>query len=308
MTTTQVSFPLSVTNLITPSLLDSLFTLEIPWPKESPPTATQWSTQTASTATYKTLCWDVLLALSKIPLFDAQNLDFLTLLPSPDDPSFPTQALGLLILLDQAPRHLCTNLHERWRNAFFDPLALSYSLALRALPPPHHIHTFPRWEKQGWTYEHFNTMCNFLTAPFAHSESHPIHSTHLLPEVAARRRLTEKHYGVKDVQHAHELADASPLHTSSNTLAFAELIRAWVPPEADMAETVFWWCRVKEAHTPIIRVFGRYPYRNRAMGRVSTAEEEVFLEQTGHFGVSVDEEATGRIREDVERGVWTALG
>ena len=247
------------------------------------------------------------MALSKIPLGIAKQLDFLALLPDAHDPAFPERAVGLLILLDQAPRHLCTKQNERSRNSFFNPLALDYALALRKLPHGVCIHEFPRWEKLGYTYEHFNAISNLLTAPFAHSEDLAIHETHLLPEVQARRILTEQLYNTLDVQHAREAAAGTSIAASSNTLEFACLFREWIPEGADFAQTVFWWCRVKEAHTPIIRAFGQYPYRNRAVGRSSTPEEVVFLGQTGNFGVSVDEEAAGRIRDDVERGVWTPL-
>jgi len=36
------------------------------------------------------------------------------------------------------------------------------------------------------------------------------------------------------------------------------------------------------AHRAVIRQFGRFPYRNEALGRVSTDSEEVFLQQGGY--------------------------
>jgi uncharacterized protein (DUF924 family) len=40
-----------------------------------------------------------------------------------------------------------------------------------------------------------------------------------------------------------------------------------------------------EEHADIIRRFGRFPHRNAALGRVSTAEEQAYLsESTKHFG------------------------
>lgn len=307
MATSQTPFPPSVTKLITPSLLNSLFDLEIPWPKTTPPTTSQWNATHSTPSAYKALCWDTLQELSKIPLETAEQLDFLTLLPDAQDPAFPVLALGLLLLLDQAPRCICTNGNERWRNAFFDPLALRFSLALRDLPQELHIHTFPRWEKLGYTFEHYNALANFLTAPLAHSEDLAIHTTYLLPEVQARRVLTEKHYGVQDTQHAADAAAGIPLAASDNVLEFARMIREGLPAGVGFAEAVFWWCRVKEAHVPIVRIYGGYPYRNRAVGRVTTEKEERFLRDTGDFGVSVDEDAARGIREDVERGVWSPL-
>jgi uncharacterized protein (DUF924 family) len=39
-----------------------------------------------------------------------------------------------------------------------------------------------------------------------------------------------------------------------------------------------------EDHADIIRRFGRFPHRNRALGRPTTAEEQVFLAQGGFSG------------------------
>jgi uncharacterized protein (DUF924 family) len=38
------------------------------------------------------------------------------------------------------------------------------------------------------------------------------------------------------------------------------------------------------AHRDIVARFGRFPHRNAAMGRASTAEEEVFLTSGPRFG------------------------
>jgi uncharacterized protein (DUF924 family) len=37
-------------------------------------------------------------------------------------------------------------------------------------------------------------------------------------------------------------------------------------------------------HRELIRRFGRFPHRNAALGRESTAEELAYLEKTGSFG------------------------
>ncbi|MDX5362990.1 MAG: DUF924 domain-containing protein [Pseudazoarcus pumilus] len=39
--------------------------------------------------------------------------------------------------------------------------------------------------------------------------------------------------------------------------------------------------RFAHAHRDIIERFGRYPHRNRILGRISTPEEELFLQQPG---------------------------
>jgi uncharacterized protein (DUF924 family) len=39
------------------------------------------------------------------------------------------------------------------------------------------------------------------------------------------------------------------------------------------------------AHREIIRRFGRFPFRNKALGRVSSADEEAFMSQGGYGSV-----------------------
>jgi len=78
-------------------------------------------------------------------------------------------------------------------------------------------------------------------------------------------------------------------------------------PDAKLEKLVFWFLMVFDAHPPIIKTFGRYPYRNRATGRESTPREVEWLEKTDHFG-EVEPEAAKRIREDVLAGRWTPLG
>jgi hypothetical protein len=78
-------------------------------------------------------------------------------------------------------------------------------------------------------------------------------------------------------------------------------------PDTTLEEYVFWFLMIFDAHPPIIKVFGRYPYRNGAAGRESTPAELEWLEKTDHFGeVALD--VAKRIREDVLAGRWTPLG
>ncbi len=52
---------------------------------------------------------------------------------------------------------------------------------------------------------------------------------------------------------------------------------------------VFWLCRVMRVLEPIVRTYGRYPYRNGTVGRERTEEERNFMKLTDGFG-AVDEE------------------
>jgi hypothetical protein len=57
------------------------------------------------------------------------------------------------------------------------------------------------------------------------------------------------------------------------------------PPEGKIEDFMFWFCAVIDAHKPIIEYFGRYPYQNVALGRVSSDEEEMWLRETGGGGM-----------------------
>jgi uncharacterized protein (DUF924 family) len=61
----------------------------------------------------------------------------------------------------------------------------------------------------------------------------------------------------------------------SDQLRCIELSRA-----AGHTESLKW----AEHHAEIIRRFGRFPHRNRLLGRVTTAEEQAFLDQGGFTG------------------------
>lgn len=44
------------------------------------------------------------------------------------------------------------------------------------------------------------------------------------------------------------------------------------------------YCKYAEAHREVIVRFGRFPHRNRALGRASTQEEQAWLDAGGGFG------------------------
>jgi uncharacterized protein (DUF924 family) len=309
MATNKPQFPEEITTLITPQLLQSIFDMHIPWAKNRPPSGKDWVDHQQDTCLpiWQKLCWQPLVAVSKLNLEEENTPSFLTLLPEPSSPEFPKLALALVILLDQGPRLICNGLNERWRNGFFDPLVLRLSCELRDLSSSFRVDNFACWEKQSFSFAHWCIISVFLSAPFAHSEDLANHENILVPEVNERRSETERYYNTIDVFHAKELEDGQTLDASSDTLAFSRFVREGMPETGRIQDCVFWFCRVKEAHVPIVRTFGRYPYRNRALGRESTEAEIIFLEKTGNFGVSVDEEAARKIREDVVRCLWSPL-
>ena len=56
--------------------------------------------------------------------------------------------------------------------------------------------------------------------------------------------------------------------------------------------------RHARAHREVIRRFGRFPYRNAVLGRVSTPEEVAFLEAGGYVGAGGDRRPDGRAGRD----------
>ncbi|KAF2757226.1 hypothetical protein EJ05DRAFT_59283 [Pseudovirgaria hyperparasitica] len=295
-------------NTITLSLLHSIFELMIPWPKSTPPTGPLWASNNAAATNpiWHTLCWPSLLALSTT-LPHNPPADLTPLLPPPSSSSFPETATGLIILLDQAPRYLCTGPNERWRNAFFDPLALTLRLHLAALPPTHRLDTPQRWLDQGYSFEHWVIIATFLAAPYAHSEDRAVHHTYMQPAVADLRARVEARFGVEDALFQAQVARGDLLRESGDVYAFARIAKGGWPAAGGLAERAFHFCWLLDAHEPIVERFGRYPYRNRALGRGDAEGEREFLVETGGFGTSVTEEDAVVIKEDVERGVWRAL-
>jgi uncharacterized protein (DUF924 family) len=67
------------------------------------------------------------------------------------------------------------------------------------------------------------------------------------------------------------------------------LMRERLPTDPEMALHA-------QAHQQIIARFGRFPFRNAALGRVSTAEEEAFMKQGG-YGAAVEALKAGHGRE-----------
>jgi hypothetical protein len=61
-----------------------------------------------------------------------------------------------------------------------------------------------------------------------------------------------------------------------------------------------------DVHYPPLEKFGRYPYWNDYLGRVSTAGEEEWMKNADRFG-GLAPEIRDKIRADVEAGRWSPL-
>ncbi|KAK3689292.1 hypothetical protein B0T22DRAFT_378645 [Podospora appendiculata] len=293
--------------LVTPSLLNLLVDTVIPYPATAP---LDFATvgrnflggDTALPAKVTDQVWPVLLALSKLGL---RNIPDLTaLLPPPTSPSFPRQALGLQLLLDQMPRRLCRGIHARWTNAYFDVISLQYAQTLLMLPDDEQPHAWARW-KHVATLDYWVLVRAWSVAPLVHTERVAVQERALVFSEETRR-VVEEVTATRDpyrVNREEILADV---------YGFPRVAAEGRPPvdveggEASVQGFAYWMCMLMDVHKPIVDRFGRYPYRNAFFGREDTPEETEWFESTGGFarpGAEVRE----RLRADLEKGVWTAL-
>ncbi|ORX38739.1 hypothetical protein BD324DRAFT_622150 [Kockovaella imperatae] len=247
-----------------------------------------------------TPAWPVLERLAECGLEGALKTDWMSILPGPDESLFPKACLGLIILLDQAPREVLSDgTNARYNFGFFDPIASHVVAKWKDLPP----HLIP-WNKHRWSDYHpdwwmFATM--WFMAPFTHSEILANHD-YQIGIWSWVKRDCEKEYGLQD-PYAERLRAGGDL--DADPCAFPrEAMRG--PPWNSFAEWLYWWAMIFHVHRPILQNFGRYPYRNDALGRSTTQTEARWIEETKLFAASV-EVAAGQIREDVERGRWRPI-
>ena len=245
----------------------------------------------------------ILKALKALSKLDLSNIveSLLSILPQANSPEFPSQALGLLYLIDQGPRALLEGVDERWQVSVFDPLAIAFARKLHALPTKLRPYSKDRWlGEQGWDMPHWLLVQLWFTAVFVHSESKDDHKVAV--ELQEEMRLAiEQETGTTDPFRAGMEEDLK--HPD---LFFKRLMAGQPQGEVNMQERMYPFLNILWVHEPIINVFGRYPYRNSAAGRASTPAEEKFLEETSHFG-EVEAEAAAKIKEDIDAGRWTPI-
>ena len=242
---------------------------------------------------------DALRPLSTIPLDEIPH--FLPSLPPPEAADFLACALGLHILLDQAPRYCLHGIDERWTLGFFGPLTLRFAQELVELPKALQPLRLQRWLDLGYSFEAAWLRAFSLSTAFIHMEDPD--AQHLGQDLIEEgRKAAETHYGVTDPTRTLEEADGKDV-----TLFSKLVLKVLDGAEGLGREEAIWrMCRIVRVHEPIISVFGRYPYRNGALAREEKDREAAFLEETNNFGACKPETAK-KIKEDAEAGRWTPL-
>ncbi|EJD51137.1 hypothetical protein AURDEDRAFT_57222 [Auricularia subglabra TFB-10046 SS5] len=292
--------------ILTPQLLHDAFEGRIPWPKER---ELEFSLLVSSyflgdfdVETFRDICYPALKQLSAVPL-DAIP-DLVQYLPPPEDPTYPVQAVGLLLLLDQGPRMLLEGADERWTLGFFDVLALRVARRLFVeLPENWRPCGLLRWRAMGYGVGHWLVAILWAIAPLTHSEHLSDHEAQLRILADIRRTVQEQSNTVDPYDEIREQLHASPTalyHAISNG-----------PPAGDdieMQDFAYWiMAMIYEGHSCVVRTFGRVPFYNGALGRDDTEEEKQFLASVNRMGC-VAPETERRIRKDIAAGRWTPLG
>lgn len=229
-----------------------------------------------------------------------------TLLPPPADPSFPELALGLQLVLDQAPRELLDGpLDDRWVYGYFGELSVGLAQQLRALPTDQSPHSWARW-KDGASLDYFVWARLWFMAPIVHHEGLAHQAAAMTEEL---RVLVESECGGGVRDPYRDL----PEGVRWDLYGFPRMMeRRQGPPKGDdgksnLAAGCFWICALLDVHYPILKEYGRYPYRNSVLGRASTSDEEAWLQKSMVFK-PLAPEVVKRISEDVEAGRWSPIG
>lgn len=300
--------------ILTSSRLRAAHDLQYPWPKDS---KVNWNKVLGhdfdgADPEKQRKAWvelsydDVLVPMSKMGI-DKLPTDMLQFLPSPESDDFPILTLGLIVLLDQSPALLLPGMDYRYVDGYFRPLALRLVQQAWILPPHLHPWRLSRWEKLGYSYEHWLLRQMLFFAPLTHSED--IDNQALQHGMFENiRAATEDRTGEVDPHAAKAREDAH------DVTMFSKLIRDGPPSpkkldrDLTMADYCWWWTRIMDVHVPIIRKFGRYPYRNPMKGVDDTAEELEFLKATDWFGApQLTGEEKQKLKEDITTGKWSPL-
>lgn len=294
-----------LSKILTPTLFESLRRVQMPWPEDQPldfsaVAKLYFRGIPDNRLDYYNLVFNQ--ALKPISLLGVDHVpDLMQFLPPPEATDFPSKALGLLTLLDQCPRSLFSGANERYTYDYFDTLAMKLVRQLRALPPSLRPDSMERLMAQGWSYDYCVVARFWFMTPFVHSEELEDHE---LQRVLAEgiRNDVEKHVGKVDANRGTVEVDSQDIY------AFPRLV-ASAPIQEGMSidDFFFWVTRVFTVHTPIIKQFGHYPYRNKSQGRISTPEEVEYIEAIKGFMELKDEEAAKKIHDDVAAGIWSPL-
>lgn len=168
--------------------------------------------------------------------------------------------LNLTILLDQLPRNCYRDAESAVVFNFFDPLALAIAdEAVKAGIPSKSPEIRYRLALRFWFY-----------LPLIHSE-----------DIAVQDRAAELYDEMIGEVNTILESRSDELSLTAKEKKYSETLRSH---KSEVEGLCALHRRVQKDHRDQIVRFGRYPHRNKALGRVSTPEEEEFLKEGKTFG------------------------
>lgn len=159
--------------------------------------------------------------------------------------------MSLIILLDQIPRNCYRGMEAAKVFNFFDPLALA--IALRAKELGVHLRSEVRY-KLGYRL--------WLFMPFEHAE-----------EVRMQELMVEEQK--ERFEDAEMLMHGEVNKEDVNTASWREVLMRKIEVFGALSRILQ---KAVDEHYDAIKKFGRFPYRNVALGRTSTQDEQAFLD------------------------------
>lgn len=167
------------------------------------------------------------------------------------DPASALDWMSLIILLDQIPRNCYRGTEAAKVFNFFDPMALAIALKARELSIHREREVRYRLGYRLW-----------LFMPFEHAED--MEMQELMVEEQKER--------FRDVEmFMHGETDKEDVNTASWREVLMRKIEEFGALRKGLQRAV-------DEHYDAIKKFGRFPYRNVALGRTSTQEEQAFLD------------------------------
>lgn len=171
-------------------------------------------------------------------------------------PRGPLDWLSIILLLDQISRNSYRGAESKLVYGFFDPIAQDIALAaIEQGIPDQDVEIRWRFAYRNWFY-----------MPLMHSES------------MAHHEAAVDEFGLlaKDVEHLSSGSSAPDANELEKRARF--VVQGNVEAAKGVAENGMLY---EKKHKDIIAQFGRYPHRNKPLGREPTVEETEYLENGG---------------------------
>src|ERR1700761_3371213 len=297
--------PVDLHKVLTPALFSGIIAYQFPWdvPVDiKVATDFFWGIPDNSRRVYDTIFHQALLPISQLVPNVPNLTHYLPPMNKEHEKEYLEHTLALILLVDQGPRSLFRGINNRYTVGFFDVMAQNLVkdlISAGKLPD-----SIDRWMKVlGFPFEDAMMRKYWFYAPLIHSEDlrdHEIGDA----KVEEMRKEIEEYSGTRDPARDTREED------SRDTLLFARLVGAGPPSNPSFAEFMFWIFRIFDAHTPVIKEYGRYPASNRVTGRETTSKEEKFLRINEELGMpksSLTDEEAAKIKRQVKDGVWDKL-